>query len=445
MNRFFAEQPNHANSNIVADPATVVISAELAAANLDTRPLRSSGRSALPAESKLLPGGEAKSYSESVESVTGAVTDAAQTHSRYDPISGRWTIFAAGRDERPNDFISLPPGESTHVACPFCSGNEHQTPAAVLEVNAHQCDSLALGTAVDLSAASSRAEPWVIRVIPNKYPAVNRVSDVVHDSSSSYLSSTLRREDHSHSLFRSRAVAGGHEVFIESPNHEQSILTLDLSQVTMLLRVYQERLRHWRNDPAVGYLSLFKNVGPAAGASLHHSHSQLIATTELPIAAKATAERMKLHWAKTGCCLQCDTVRAEVKARQRIVAVTDSLVAYCPFGSHLPMLLRITTRRHKDCYEDLTHGELEGLAKLLRGSIRWLQEIYPDVAYNYLIHTRPPGIVGEEMSHWSLEIFPRITQVAGFEWSSDCMINPILPEVAAASYREVAASENPLR
>lgn len=382
-----------------------------------------------------------------VASPTASPCEKTQTHSRHDAITGRWTIFAVGRDERPNDYAAVAPLEPVSFQCPFCAGHEEQTPPSVLEIDSSECESMSLASYDEQGNHLSPRRPWAIRVIPNKFPAVDGISQepVTSDPAAVAHKTKSRRDDPTQSLFRSRVITGGHEVFIESPSHDHSLVTLDLAQATMLFRAYQLRMSHWRKVPSICYVSLFKNSGPAAGASLHHSHSQLIATTELPFAAKAVADRMKLHWAKTGCCLQCDLVRAEIKAKVRVVASTDSLVAYCPFGSHLPMLLRITTRRHLDCYESLTMSELEELAKLVRRCIRWMQKMYPDVAYNYLIHTRPPGVGGEDMAHWALELFPRVSHVAGFEWSSDCLINPMLPETAAAKYRAIARDENPLR
>ncbi len=126
------------------------------------------------------------------------------------------------------------------------------------------------------------------------------------------------------------------------------------------------------------------------------------------------------------------------------MASTKSLVAYCPYASHLPMLLRITSREHLACYEDLSIQQLEELAILVRNGIRWLESIYQDVAYNFVIHTRPPAVSEDTPFHWSLELFPRITKIAGFEWSSDCIINPMMPETAAARYRSKAKEEFPL-
>ncbi len=372
-----------------------------------------------------------------------------ETHSRMDAITGRWTLFASNRNGRPNEFVTSSSSSRAIQHCPFCEGNEKETPEPVLVVG---------GDVEQMEASLDCAKGWGIRVIPNKYPAVDPVppgcgeaggygnfmqGDRFHTGVS--MRAARMAEGFESPLFRCRRTLGGHEVFIESPEHFATLADLDLSHVISLLKVYQTRLSHWRENPAIQYVSLFKNVGPAAGASLHHPHSQLIALSDLPLSVKAIADRMRLHQAHTGCCLQCDVLRAELKAKQRIVAVTDSLVAYCPFASHLPMLMRVTTRRHVEQFEDLSGQELDELARLIRRSIGWLRTLYPDIAYNFLIHTCPPGVEGHDAYHWSFELFPRLTQAAGFEWSCDCTINPMLPEVAAEKLHSVAIQESPWR
>jgi UDPglucose--hexose-1-phosphate uridylyltransferase len=303
---------------------------------------------------------------------------------------------------------------------------------------------------------------WGIRVIPNKFPAVDALcgelpidlasSSVTEIYPEQQLAESTHRcaldraiEGRESPLFRSRRTIGGHEVFIESPDHYASIADLDLNRVIALLKVYQGRLQYWSSRRSIQYVSLFKNAGPAAGASLHHPHSQLIALSDLPLSVRTICDRMRLHHARTGCCLQCDVLRAELKSKRRIVAVTDSLVAYCPYASHLPMMLRITTRRHTDRFEDLNDQELDELARLIRRSVGWLKTLFPEVAYNYLFNTRPPLMADPHAFHWSFELFPRLTQIAGFEWSCETMINPTLPETAASQLRAIAMEENPLR
>jgi UDPglucose--hexose-1-phosphate uridylyltransferase len=374
-----------------------------------------------------------------------------RTHSRLDPISGRWTLFAAHRNERPNEYVTHSSPSQTADGCPFCEGNEEQTPPAVVVV----------GGDYVVCNGDEETSRWGIRVIPNKFPAVDSLAaEMSHSCDTSPVdtyperqlaeatersSGDRAREGRQSAFFRSRQTMGGHEVFIESPQHFASIADLDLSHVVSLLKVYQGRMEHWALRPEIQYVSLFKNAGPAAGASLHHPHSQLIALSDLPNSIRTVCDRMRLHHARTGCCLQCDVLRAELKSKRRIVAVTDSLIAYCPYASHMPMLLRITTRRHTDRFEDLNEKELDELARMIRRSVGWLKTLYPEVAYNYLFNTRPPSMSGPEAFHWSFEVFPRLTQVAGFEWSCDTLINPTLPETAAGQFRSIAVQENPMR
>jgi UDPglucose--hexose-1-phosphate uridylyltransferase len=255
---------------------------------------------------------------------------------------------------------------------------------------------------------------------------------------------TRKSHERGSGLFQRGPIRGAHEVVIESRQHVQSLSDLDVAEISLVFQAFRDRLQYWRKMPGVSYLCTFKNVGGKAGASLRHTHSQLIATDKMPPAVSASIERMNRHRADSGCCLQCDLIRAEVKAKQRVVWRDDSLVAFCPFASHLPMLIRLTTLEHQACYEDLDEKSIESVSRTVSRIVSWLEKLRPGTAYNFCLHTRPPGINGSPDSyHWSIEIFPRMTQIAGFEWSSHCLINPVLPEVAASKYRACARAEDP--
>lgn len=359
-------------------------------------------------------------------------TGAATAESRYDPITGDWTIFAPQREQRPNEFRAPPVTPRRSAACPFCHGHEEETPPAVWIGRPAEHD----GPPVDLDALQPLGDDhWSVRVVPNKFPAITPIHpSSPHDG---------QRTRHG-LLFRGCEIAGGHEVIIESPRHIRSLSELDLPEAAMVFAAYRSRIRHWRSIPGIEYISVFKNVGGDAGASLQHGHSQLIATNRIPAAVRSTTDRMQQHHATTGCCMQCDLVRGEIKEKERVIAETDSLIAYCPYASRMPMLVRLTTKGHQDRFEDLDMEAIEEVSWFTRRIIRWLEELRPETAYNCLLHTRPPGAAGDsDAYHWSLEIFPRMTRLAGFEFSTQCMINPTLPEVAAAAYRSRAAAENP--
>lgn len=381
-------------------------------------------------------------------------TSVAAAETRLDPISGEWTIFAPGRSSRPDQFGPMKSvATRSDIECPFCTGNEDSTPAASWAARIDSRDQFyVFGEPSDVDALD-----WSARVVPNKYPIVARRADdlaspdlgdcrqaVKRRAETSANSKFEAKSNRSASLFQSRQLAGGHEVIIESPHHVQSISELDLSETRLMLFAYQQRLRYWRHQPGVKYISLFKNVGGDAGASLQHSHSQLIAMDHLPSAVANVCDRLSAHQAKTGCCLQCDLIRAELKQKTRVVAQTDSLVAYCPYASRLPMMVCLTSKKHLEHFDNLQASSLDELARLLQRVTRWLEAIVPNAAYNMLLHSRPPGMSSaNEAFHWSIEFFPRINRIAGFEWSSDCMINTVLPETAAEKYRRRAAAENP--
>jgi UDPglucose--hexose-1-phosphate uridylyltransferase len=349
--------------------------------------------------------------------------------SRLDPISGNWTVFAPNRVQRPEEFVTQQDFAGKQIECPFCPGNEATTPAPVWIGKIGEDDtSLAI---VDPVAANVAEDDWSVRVVPNKFPAVNGCT----------VSAASHREP---PLFQRRPISGGHEVIIESRSHVESLSQLDLSETQLVFNALRDRIQHWRKVPGIAYVSAFKNAGARAGASLRHTHSQLIATDRIPTAIQQAVDRMTRHRATSGCCLHCDLIRAELKARERVIWRDDRLVAYCPFSSHLPMLVRVTTLEHQPCFEDLDNRTLESTSRLVRRLVSWLESIRPGTAYNFCLYTKPPGTDDSPDSyHWCLEIFPRMTQIAGFEWGSQCTINPILPELAAAKFRACARAEDP--
>jgi len=359
---------------------------------------------------------------------------------RRDVLSGKQTIFASGRGERPIEFAREFHPSKSIGPCPFCLGNEFLTPSTLLAVG---------GDDGDL--------PWQVRVVNNKYPAVSLLEtprttgcNVSSHSPSKAeparrVANAARGAHRSGNLFPVGALAGGHEVIIESPRHSVSVSELNVSHLASVYAAIASRIRLWREVPEVEYISVFKNVGAPAGASLSHAHSQLIATGMLPPRIRDTLYRVGKHYDQTGCCLQCDLLRAEQDVGQRVVLATEHFVAYCPFAAPLPYLTRIVPRAHADRFEDSDPEVLTDLAHISRRLVQCLESLFPGVAYNHVLQTRPPGAADESAFHWSMEWMPRVTTQAGFEHASDCFINPTLPETAAANLREAARRLNPLR
>ena len=349
---------------------------------------------------------------------------------RVDPVSGTLIIFAPKRDERPNEFRLQSITERSD--CPFCSGAESKTPPTVWagKLGDDQSQGSHSFTVCHGEQASDFAD-WAVRVVENKYPAV-----VSNDS--------VGAVSPGRGLFQQTAISGAHEVIIESSRHNGSLTDLDLSEVVLTFMAYRDRIQFWSDDPSVRHISVFKNVGEQAGASLTHSHSQLIALDCLPPSTQLMLQRFQQHRAKTGCCLHCDLIRDESESQTRVIAKVGDLVAYCPFASRMPMLVRITSQTHQSRFDALEQSDIESLSRMVQRIVSWLEKLHPGVSYNLLLHTQPPQEgFAEDAYHWSIEIFPRLTHLAGFEFSSDCIINPVMPETAAQRFRECAAAEDP--
>ncbi|KAA1260676.1 Galactose-1-phosphate uridylyltransferase [Rubripirellula obstinata] len=361
------------------------------------------------------------------------------SHTRFDVLRNTWTVYATGREDRPHEFIEAGVTTNKNLDCPFCCGNEDQTPSPtwVGKVVRTKDSAFRIDTNPDDKQPCDPA--WTVRVVPNKYPAVD--ASPFPSDSKTQLPLAL---SNSSPLFPSSPVFGGHEVVIESRRHAHSLTDVSITEAELVFRAYRDRLLHFRNDPNVKYANVFKNVGQQAGASLSHSHSQIVATNQVPPMIEQSFGRMKRHRASTGCCLMCDMVREERRQKERVIARDEHSIAFCPFASHLPMMVRVTTKQHQECFEDLDDQSLRSVSRMVYRVIGWLETLQPGAAYNYYLSTKPSGIEdSSEAFHWSIDIFPRITQVAGFEWASGSMINPVLPEFAARQYRYRAIAEDP--
>lgn len=378
--------------------------------------------------------------------------DATTSEMRHDWLADRWVIIAPQRSERPQDFIRPPAVVLDNASCPFCHGHESQTPHEVASygIKHHQRD----------SRDHARVPKWHVRVVPNKFPAV-RAASVASLSLESMtqpttaialgpseqdaqgVASHTQEMDRSSGvdLFRRRDLIGGHEVIVESPFHLQSITQLDRENTSLVFRAYRDRLAHWLDECGLTYAVVFKNVGQDAGASLSHTHSQVIATDILPTDVERMAKRMRLFADNESECLFCRMKDDELEQGSRVVEQTQDFLAFCPFASRLPSMVTILPKQHQSAFESMGAAQLDQLSWLTHRLVRRIEKCYPDAAYNFVIHTAPRPANGfgaslAEAYHWRIELFPRLTTVAGFEWGSDCYINPLAPETAAAALRQ---------
>lgn len=319
---------------------------------------------------------------------------------RKDPVTKRWVIILHEEAKKPGDFkVDNPPRQSNK--CPFCTGNESMTPNEVMSYR---------------SPETLPNQPgWEVRVIPNRFPALQIEGDLDRTGIGVY--------DMMNGI-------GAHEVIIESPGHEDGFHNYSRDQISRIIRTYADRYRDLKRDRRFRYILIFKNHGPAAGASLDHPHSQLIATPIIPKRAMEEVEGAKRYYYYKERCVFCDIIRQELSSGERIIHENEQFVAFAPFASRFPFETWIAPKEHKDSFGDIDNNEAEALADIMHGTLGRLVKTLNNPPFNYVIHTSPCGELCSDYFHWHIEIMPRLTKVAGFEWGSGFYINPVPPENA---------------
>lgn len=327
---------------------------------------------------------------------------------RQDPVTENWVIIATERSKRPNDFPVYHENHRGPENCPFCSGNEGCTPPELWAFR---------------EAGSQPDQPgWWVRVVPNKYPALKIEG-----------SSQQRHEG----IYQAMEGVGAHEVIIETPDHETDINELGLDQVKEIIRIWRDRYQDLRRDPRLKYIQIFKNFGAVAGASLEHPHSQLIATPMVPPGFLEEMRGIQKHASSTGRCIICEIVEHETHKEERVIVRSDRFIALCPYASRFPFETWILPREHRHDFGAISEPEVEDLAGVMRAAVHKLSTALQSPPYNLVLHTAPVNVDNVEQYHWHIEIIPRLTTVAGFEWGTGYYINPTTPEIAAESMREV--------
>ena len=330
---------------------------------------------------------------------------------RRDAVSGRWVIIATERGARPHNFY-LSRGPRHTGFCPFCEGNEDRTPPEV--------------AAVRPTHTPPNTPGWKVRVVPNKYPALRM--DVKLAAGGAGTQQTL-------------SGFGTHEVIIESPHHLVSPTEMTPEDLALVLQTYCERSRLHSEDERLAYVLIFKNVGDPAGATIEHTHSQLIAVPVMPKRVHEEMQRCTDSYRATGRCLFCDIVQQELRSGERVVADCGDFLVLCPFAARFPFEMWLLPKFHAPHLFELAPERVPQLAEALREALARLEVCLHDPPYNYVIHTAP--VTGEHRSHyhWHVELIPRVTEIAGFEWGTGFYINPLEPERAAEHLRQKVSSE----
>jgi UDPglucose--hexose-1-phosphate uridylyltransferase len=327
---------------------------------------------------------------------------------RKDPVTGRWVIISTGRQKRPTDFHLERTKIIREEHCPFCAGREAMTPPEVL--------------AFRHNGQQPNGPGWDLRVVPNKFPALQ-------------VEGSLDREGEG--LFDRMTGIGAHEVIIESPEHHKSLATMSEPEIERVLWAFRERVVDLKNDRRFRYIIVFKNHGAAAGATLEHSHSQLIALPIVPDFVREELDGAERHFSAKERCVFCDIIRQEIASARRIVHDNTDIVAVAPYASRFPFEVWLLPKHHGARFEEAPRQSYEGLARMLKWVLMRMNRALEFPDYNLIIHSSPLQEDVHDFYHWHVELMPKLTRTAGFEWGTGFYINPTAPEEAAEVLRDV--------
>ncbi|MDC0935711.1 DUF4921 family protein [Pirellulales bacterium] len=309
---------------------------------------------------------------------------------RIDPVTGRQVLIAPNRSLRPQPWsgeVADNPGGNSDDDCPFCAGHESQTPPAEYE-------------------STDDEGKWQVRVVPNKYPAIV-------------------------------PPCGSHEVVIESPRHATDWPELSVDELTRIVLSYRDRMQRHLEEAETAYVSVFKNSGPEAGASLPHVHSQILRLPEVPAAVQLELDAAGRHWQASRTCLFCDLAEAELRDGARTVLETDTICGWTTYAGRQAYEMWFLPRGHESRFERLDTATARDLADALHRVLTAMARLMPRLSYNLALHTAPREKQWDQAFHWHWELIPRVSRLAGLELGSGMFINTLAPEDAAERLREL--------
>jgi UDPglucose--hexose-1-phosphate uridylyltransferase len=335
---------------------------------------------------------------------------------RKDPVAGRWVVFAPERKLRPQPAIY--PAHFQPLIDPFAEGYEKLTPHEVYAVRA--------------SHLPANGPGWKVRVVPNRYPALHVEGELLPEAIGFY--------DKMNGI-------GAHEVIIETTDPKLALEDQSLDGIAEVLKAWRSRMLDLQKDGRFQYLLIFKNVGSLAGATMRHAHSQLMALPVTPRAVKEKLASSQAYFEEKDRNIFEDVLHNEVQSGERLVCDNSGFVVFCPFASRLPFELCIMPRLQSPDFYTTNDHELMLLAESLKTSLSKLSLALDRPNYNLVVHTAP--LRRPRKNHWEtiefdyrwhIEILPRLSGIAGFEFGTGFYINTTLPEEAALFLRQTNAS-----
>lgn len=295
----------------------------------------------------------------------------------YDKFFDHSCIVSKNRKERPHieDDVST---------CPFCMGNESYIENIWVEEKDDKGN-------------------FLVRIINNKYPICSKVGELY----------------------------GIHDVVIDTPDHFENPEDFSIDHWYKILLCIKKRCQTILLDENIKFVQVFKNYGKRAGASIKHSHWQIVALSEIPYTMIKHYDSYNKNSTKT--CYICDQI--ENAKESYIIYENDHWVNIVPKISNYQQETWLVPKKHKRNYQQLEDRELISLASLFKSILTAYSTLIPDMHYNICFISAPKDQNIDY--HFLIKIIPRCTTIAGFEIATGCYINVVEPADYAQDLRKL--------
>ena len=353
---------------------------------------------------------------------------------RYDPIHETWVSIAEKRSHRPHDMgcplkktSTASTEANSRVYCPFCEGHEAETPS--------ERDFMLDERTLD-NYRKPNSPGWLVRAVPNRYPFVQPDGKDGQELPTDFTASV-----HPTGPYLEVPDFGMQEVLADVPRHVNSLSALTEEEFHYFIHFYRRRLHQIRKEHRWKYAQLLKNQGVDAGASLSHTHSQIVALPFVPMEVVREQRFLQEYFEKHHACYHCVVLDYERQTQSRIVTDNEYFTVFCPFASRFPYEMHVLPKLHTSDFVQIRHIELDVFSELLRQLCTRLETQLGIRSYNLVLHNTPWEYMPEGNAqsdahfHWRMEILPRVTKMAGYEFGTGCYVNPVPPERAAQELR----------
>ncbi len=334
---------------------------------------------------------------------------------RRDPVTARWVTNTDEVEEGMTTKDELERLASQNI-CPFCTGNEKYTPDEIY--------------AIRKDGTKKNQPGWEVRVIPNISPALRIDLELE------------RRPELMYDMMNS---VGADQIVIETPQHTANIVDLESAQIAKVLTAYKRMIQDLKGDKRFRSIFIFKNYGErTTPTSINHAYSHIMAMSITPKTLKEELNGAKDYYDYKSRCIFCDIIRQELDSEKRVISQNNEFLAIAPFASRFSHEVWILPKKHSADFETIDGNSVQSLAGFFKEIMTRIKILLYDPPYNYIFHLGPSKNARpdfwksvDEDYHWHIEIMPRFTKVAGFEWGSGYYINEVTPEKAAQQLREV--------